>query len=125
MRSPKKTPQPQSGIALLTTLLLLVLMSAMIIGFMMLVTDGQKLSGMNKDQTRAFYGAEAGMEKFTADLGTLFNTTYAASGAQVDALQNNPPDLSATTAIQYVDSQGVPAYTITYPKDKNNNPAAA
>ncbi len=121
---PKHT-KPQSGIALLTVLLLMVLMSAMMVGFMIMVRDGQQLSGMNKDQTRAFYGAEAGMEKFTADLGTLFNSTYAPSGAQVDALQTVPPDLSATTNISYVDSQGVPAYTITYPRDKNGNPATS
>ena len=35
----------QSGIALITTLLLLLLMSAMVVGFILLVTEGQRLSG--------------------------------------------------------------------------------
>ena len=53
----------QSGIALVTTLLLLMLMSAMLVGFIFLVTEGQRLSGLDQDQTRAFYAAESGMEE--------------------------------------------------------------
>jgi hypothetical protein len=112
----------QSGIALITTLLLLLLMSAMVVGFMLLVTEGQRLSGMDSDQLRAFYGAESGMEKLTADLGTLFGTTYAPAGTQVDALMNTPPNLPSSTGVSYVDSQGIPTYSITYPKDGNGNP---
>jgi hypothetical protein len=112
----------QSGIALITTLLLLLLMSAMVVGFMLLVTEGQRLSGMDSDQLRAFYGAESGMEKLTADLGSLFGTTYAPAGTQVDALMNTPPNLPSSTGVSYVDSQGVKTYSITYPKDGNGNP---
>src|SRR2546430_14298338 len=90
MRPVKTTMRKQSGIALITTLLLLLLMSAMVVGFMLLVTEGQRLSGMNNEQSRAFYGAESGMEKLTADLGSLFGTTYAPSGAQVDVLERRP-----------------------------------
>jgi hypothetical protein len=123
---PKHTrSNKQAGIALLTTLLLMVLMSAMMVGFMIMVSDGQRLSGMNDDQSRAFYGAESGMEKFTADLGTLFSTTYAPSGAQVDALETQPPVMPASTGITYVDGAGNPAYLISYPKDGKGNPLAA
>jgi len=87
----------QSGIALVTTLLLLLLMSAMVVGFILLVTEGQRLSGMDNDQVRAFYGAESGMEKLTADLGALFATTYSPSIGQVNALENTPPSLPSTT----------------------------
>jgi len=66
----------QSGIALVTTLLLLMLMSAMLVGFIFLVTEGQRLSGLDQDQVRAFYAAESGMEKLTNDLGNLFTNTY-------------------------------------------------
>jgi hypothetical protein len=125
MGSPRTAKHRQSGIALLTTLLLLVLMSAMIIGLIVLASNGQKLSGLDKDQSRAFYGAEGGMEKLTADLGTMFTSNYAPSGAQVDSIQNNPPVLTGDQAIQYADSQGNPAYIISYPKDVNGNPAAS
>jgi hypothetical protein len=123
---PKHTrSNKQAGIALLTTLLLMVLMSAMMVGFMIMVSDGQRLSGMNDDQSRAFYGAESGMEKFTADLGTLFSTTYAPSGAQVNALETQPPVMPASTGITYVDGAGNPAYLISYPFDGKGNPLAA
>ena len=122
MKSEKTLMRKQLGIALVTTLLLLLLMSAMVVGFMLLVTEGQKLSGMDSDQMRAFYGAESGMEKLTADLGTLFGTTYAPSGAQVDALMNTPPNLPSSTGVSYADSQGVKTYNIAYPKDGKGNP---
>ncbi|HEV1992793.1 MAG TPA: PilX N-terminal domain-containing pilus assembly protein [Candidatus Acidoferrum sp.] len=114
----------QSGIALITTLLLLLLMSAMVVGFMLLVTEGQRLSGMNNEQSRAFYGAESGMEKLTADLGSLFGTTYAPTGGQVDFLATQPPVLPSTTGVSYVDVLGASTYAITYPKDARGNPQA-
>src|SRR5947207_15565868 len=97
MRPVKTTMRKQSGIALITTLLLLLLMSAMVVGFMLLVTEGQRLSGMNTEQSRAFYGAESGMEKLPADLCTLFATSYAPSAAQLAALSTRPPLLPAST----------------------------
>jgi hypothetical protein len=122
MRPVKTTMPKQSGIALITTLLLLLLMSAMVVGFMLLVTEGQRLSGMNNEQSRAFYGAESGMEKITADLGSLFATTYAPSGAQVDALATRPPVLPSSAGVSYVDVLGNSTYAIAYPKDANGNP---
>jgi hypothetical protein len=124
MRSRKTTMRKQSGIALITTMLLLLLMSAMVVGFMLLVTEGQRLSGMDRDQIRAFYGAESGMEKLTADLGSLFGTTYAPSGAQVNAIATNPPVLPASSGVSYLDVLGNSTYTIAFPPDNNGNPKA-
>src|SRR5467141_3237618 len=124
MRPLKTSMRKQSGIALITTLLLLLLMSAMVVGFMLLVTEGQRLSGMNNEQSRAFYGAESGMEKITADLGTLFGTTYAPTGAQVDALATKPPVLPSSAGVSYLDVLGNSTYAIAYPKDVNGNPQA-
>lgn len=122
MRPVKTTMRKQSGIALITTLLLLMLMSAMVVGFILLVTEGQRLSGMNNDQSKAFYGAESGMEKLTADLGRLFVATYAPTGAQVNNLMLTPPALSTVNGVNYVDAQGVSSYLITFPADNNGNP---
>ena len=115
----------QLGMALITTLLLLLLMSAIVVGFIIMVMEGQRLSGMDNEQTRAFYGAESGMEKLTADLGTLFSSNYAPTGPQVDALALNPPNLPTTTGVSYLDSQGNPSYSISYVKDGNGNPKAS
>jgi hypothetical protein len=124
MRLVKTTMRKQSGIALITTMLLLLLMSAMVVGFMLLVTEGQRLSGMDRDQIRAFYGAESGMEKLTADLGSLFGTTYAPSGAQVNALTTTPPALPSSSGVSYVDVLGNSTYNITFPTDAKGNPLA-
>ena len=125
MRSVKTRLGKQSGIALITTLLMLILMSAMVVGFILLVTEGQRLSGMNNDQSRSFYAAEAGMEKLTADLGALFGNTYAPSGTQVNNLQSYPPVLPSSAPVKFLDAQGNPSYLITYPVDGNGNPKAA
>src|SRR5580692_4803783 len=124
MRSVKTSMRKQSGIALITTMLLLLLMSAMVVGFMLLVTEGQRLSGMDRDQIRAFYGAESGMEKLTADLGALFGTTYAPSGAQVNAIATAPPVLPSSSGVSYVDVLGNSTYNITFPTDGKGNPQA-
>jgi Tfp pilus assembly protein PilX len=120
MRAAKKILHRQSGIALLTTILLMVLMSSMLVGFVLLINSGQKLSGMNNDYGKAFYSAEAGMEKLTADLGTLFDANYAPPTAQVNALQTAPPAIAGVT---FVNGDGTPGYTITSPNpvDANGN----
>lgn len=113
MRTRHKKLNRQSGIALLTTLLLLILMSSLMVGFILLVMSGQRLSGMNNESSKAFYGAEAGMEKLTADLGTLFNANYAPSAAIVTAISTAPPALGAQ-GISFTDQSGNPAYTINF-----------
>jgi hypothetical protein len=117
------TPRRQSGIALLTTILLMLLMSSLLLGFILMISSGQKLSGMNNDQSKAFYAAEAGMEKMTADLGSLFDTNYSPTGTQVAALQTTPPALTGVNFVNYTGITGS-GYTITYPTDSNGNPLA-
>jgi Tfp pilus assembly protein PilX len=56
------------GIALVTTLLILLLMSTMIVGLSWLVMGDQKLGGNSSDRQRAFYGAESGLEALTSGL---------------------------------------------------------
>jgi hypothetical protein len=121
MSSPK-TPlrvrlRRQDGIALLTTILLMLLMSSLLIGFVLLITNGQKMSGVNNDYSRAFYAAEAGMEKLTADLGTLFNKNYSPTAAQLAAISAAPPSLSG---ISFTNADGTSGYILNYP----NSPGA-
>jgi Tfp pilus assembly protein PilX len=121
MKAVKKLIRRDSGIALLTTLLLMMLMSSLLVGFILLITSGQKLSGANNDYSRAFYASEAGMEKITADLGTLFDTNYSPSAAQINAIAANPP---ALTGINYTQATGGSGYQILYNVDGNGNPLA-
>jgi hypothetical protein len=122
MKAAKSIIRRDAGIALLTTLLLLVLMSSLLVGFILLVIGGSKLSGLNDDYSKAYYGAEAGMEKMTADLGTLFDQNYSPSGAQVNAITTIPPALNG---IQFIDPTTGSGYNITFPKDGSGNPVAA
>jgi len=121
MNAMKKLMRRDSGIALLTTMLLMLLMSSLLVGFVLLITSGQKLSGTNSDQSRAFYGAEAGMEKITADIGTLFDTNYAPSAAQINTIAAAPPTISG---IQYLQYNGNSGYQVNYATDSNGNPLA-
>jgi len=121
MNAPNKLMRRDSGIALLTTLLLMLLMSSLLVGFVLLISSGQKLSGYNNDYSKAFYAAEAGMEKLTADIGTLFDTNYSPTGAQISALTTTPPGLAGINYIQY---NGANGYNISFATDANGNPLA-
>lgn len=109
---PRNRGKQDSGIALLTTLLLLLLMSSLLAGFIVLVMAGEQLTGETQDQTRAFYSAEAGMEKMTADLGTLFNSTYSPTPTQLATIQNGAPYIPQ---IKYLAPNGTSGYVLDYP----------
>jgi Tfp pilus assembly protein PilX len=76
----------ESGMALVMTLLVLALASALAIGFFAAVTADQRASGIDRDQTQAYAAAHAGLEKLTTDLGKLFKTDFSPSTAQINAL---------------------------------------
>src|SRR3974390_1157301 len=110
-----------AGIALLTTLLLLFMMSSLLVGFSILLASRPKQAGTNNDQVHAFYASEAGMEQLTAGLGNLFIQTYSPSISQINALEATPPSISGIT---YITGDGKSGYTITpQATDSNGNPA--
>jgi hypothetical protein len=118
LQKTSKRPQKDAGIALLTTILLLFLMSSLLVGFAVLLLSNQQLAGANNDQVVAFYAAEAGMEKMTADLGVLFSQTYSPSINQINGLETTPygPPINGTFPginVNYATGDGTPAYTIT------------
>ena len=61
----------ENGIALLTVILVMLLISAMVVGMSWMVMTDARLGGNNQGRETAFYGAEAGMEKLTADIGNI------------------------------------------------------
>src|SRR5208283_1305363 len=114
-----------AGIALVTTLLLMFLMSSLLVGFCILLISNQQLAGSNNADVSAFYGAEAGMEQLTANLGNLFAQTYSPTMTQINALQTNPP-APVIPGISYITGSGQSGYTVTLPStttyDSNGNP---
>jgi len=99
----------QSGVALITVMLVLILISAMVVGMSwMVMTDG-RLGGNNGNREAAFYGAEAGMEKLTADLGNQFATQGSVSAANLATITSNYPVL---TGITYQNALGNSTYLV-------------
>ncbi len=91
----------ERGVALITTMLIMMLMSALLIGFTTVVMSDQRYRLIDRDRSKAFYGAESGIEKLTGDLGSLFFINFAPTAAQISALSASPPvvpDVTFTTA---------------------------
>ena len=102
----------QRGIALLTTILMMVLMSALLVGFTTAVMSDQTYRTIDRDRARAFYGAQSGIEKQNADLAQLFINTVGPSDAQISALgaAANRPTIPNVT---FVTTGASPAYSVT------------
>lgn len=116
----------EKGMALITAMLVLVLISAIIIGFSWAVMTDQTMGAATNQRQQAFYAAEAGMEQLTANLNNLFDQNYSPSGAQINALAGvaNQPNITGTTFID--PSVGTPGsgYSISFAKDNNGDPLA-
>ena len=76
MRNRAVTRDREAGVALLSAILVLMLMSAILVGFITMVNTDQAASGINRDQTQAYAAAHAGVEKLTSDLGNYFQTNF-------------------------------------------------
>jgi hypothetical protein len=100
-----------SGIALITTLLILVLLAALVEAFILSINSEQEQIGIDRGQNRAFYGAMTGLEQLTAGLGDLMAVNASPTDAQLQALASNPP---ALTNISYTTGTGqLPGFEIT------------
>jgi len=104
----------ERGIAMVATLLVMLLVSALMVGFTAVVMSDQRFRGLDRDHTAAFYAAHAGLEKLTTDLGNLFFVTVAPTAAQLNGLQTvaNQP---AIQGITFVQPDGTSGYTLNEP----------
>jgi hypothetical protein len=92
----------ENGIALITTLLILLLVSSMIVGIGWLVMGDQKLGGNMNDRQLAYYGAEAGMEELTASLTNAFDANYSLDATAINGLMTNPGPPANLPQVQYL-----------------------
>ena len=76
----------ERGIALITTLIVMMLMSALLVGFTAVVMSDQRYRFIDRDRGQAFYAASGGLEKMTADLGNLFLAQVAPTALSSAAL---------------------------------------
>jgi len=103
----------ETGMALATALLVLMLMSTIIVGLSWLVMTDQKLGGNSLDRQRAFYGAEAGMEALTAGIETAFDQNPAVTCAAITGaggVTSNPP--TDIPGIQYLNPDNSSGYQV-------------
>ncbi len=103
----------ENGVALITVLLILFLASALVVGMSWMVMSDQRLGGNNQNRESAFYGAEAGMEKMTSDMGNVFTLTGAITAANLVTITGAPPNDIA--GINYTNALGQPTYQIGCP----------
>ncbi len=111
-RSSPMSAAGERGIALLTTILMMVLMSALLVGFTTAVMSDQGYRAIDRDRARAFYGAQSGIEKLNADLARLFVNQVGPNDAAVTALgaAANRPTIPN---VSFVDVGTSPAYAVT------------
>ena len=105
------------GFTLIAALLIMVLLSGVAAGLLFMVTNESRMGGNDLEANRAYYGAESGMEKLTADLSALYTQYQVPTNNQIQNLINFPPTSAMVSGMSYVE-------TITYPLDANGNPAS-
>jgi len=94
-------------------LLVMMLLSALMIGFMANVMADTRSSGVDRDETQAYAAAHAGMEKLTSDLAALFSTDYSPNGTQISgvAAVTKRPDMPG---FSYTDPDGTSGYKVQF-----------
>ena len=112
----------ESGMALLTTIMVMLLMSGLMVGFFAAVVADQRANGIDRDQTQAYAAAHAGLEKLTSDLATKFETDFNPTAVEINALATHPPVIPGFSYIAPGGGVGS-GYAITFTTDAKGNPA--
>ncbi len=104
----------ERGVALITVLLILFLVSALVVGMSWMIMSDQRLGGNNKNRETAFYAAESGMEKMTADMGNTFAQQGSITAANIATITNvaSQPVIPGVT---YQNALGASTYNIGCP----------
>lgn len=87
----------EKGIALITTLLVLMLVSALLAGTFAAIQSDLREAATDRDQTQAYAAAHAGLEQLTSSLAQLFMTDVSPSTSQINSLTTTPPAIPGFT----------------------------
>lgn len=118
----------ENGIALITALLVLLLVSSLIVGLTWLTISDQKLGSNYSGRQSDFYVAEGGLETLTANLAAQFNNNYNLSSADIsNIMTTNLPVLPPGYTFWDPNNPGNNGYMISYTPDPSNggNPASS
>ena len=84
----------ERGAALVTSILILGMLSAIAITVLAVVSKESQIAGSDLKRTQTFYAAAAGIEKMTTDFSAVFQTTSRPTATQLLGIQNAaPPEL--------------------------------
>jgi len=106
----------ERGIALVTAMLTMMLMSAVAVGFTAVVMSDQRFRGIDRDRNQAFYAAHSGLEKLTVDLASLFFVNVAPTDEQLQGLTETAPDIPG---VSFTAADGSPGFVL-----RQGSPAA-
>jgi hypothetical protein len=109
----------ESGIALITVMLVMLLASGLMAGMYAAVVSDQRSHGLDRDQSRAYAAAHAGLEKLTTQLAQLFSQDFSPSGAQITTASATPPSI---TGFNFIAPGGGPGYVVSFNADSSGNP---
>jgi len=87
----------------------------MLVGFIMLITEGQKAQRHQQRLQQAFYGAEAGMEKAELLIWATSLTKRIAVNDPVERYFPIFPMPPTINGVQYTKFDGTTGYSLTYP----------
>jgi hypothetical protein len=119
--SARRFVRDEDGMALITTIMVLMLCSALMVGFVAAIISDNRVSSVNNDQTQAYAAAHAGLEKLTSDLAGLFLTDFSPSATQVNGLTTTTSQ-PTVPGFNYLAPDGTSGYTITFLTDAQGNP---
>lgn len=111
----------ESGMALLTVLLVCMLASALMAGMFAAISSDQRSLGLDRDQSQSYSAAHAGLEKLTTQLAQLFVTDFSPNAAQIAAASAVAPTISGFT---FVAPGGGSGYAVSYTPDPCTCPNA-
>jgi len=111
----------ESGMALLTVLLVCMLASALMAGMFAAISSDQRSLGLDRDQSQAYSAAHAGLEKLTTQLAQLFVTDFSPSATQITTASAIAPTVPGFT---FVAPGGGPGYAVSFNADTCTCPNA-
>lgn len=111
----------ESGVALISAVLVMTLMAGILVGFVALVVADQRASRSSLDQGEAYAAGHAGLEKLTADLDQLFRANFNPTAADIQTLyaSGRAPSYGG---MQYVRPDGQAGYRVSFTPGTGGNP---
>jgi Tfp pilus assembly protein PilX len=113
------------GFTLIAALLLMILLSGLAVGLLYMVSNEGRAGGNGLEDNLAYYAAESGMEKLTADLSSLYQTSASPSNAQIQNLINFPPTTAMVGQVNYTETIGYTLNPVTGLPQSTSNTISA